>query len=176
MSPLRYQIGQQVWWASFESSEDHVVCPDCNGMKYIRVLLYDDTMLTIKCEGCSPGYEPATGYVRVYTRKPRAVLTTITRLEIQDGKVEWGIAGSYRVDDDELFDTEEDALAAATLKTERADREERERVNHKEKPTRSWSWHVHYYRREIRRAEADIVRYTAALNVARVKAREPEST
>ena len=41
----------------------------------------------------------------------------------------------------------------------------------KEKPARSWAWHVTYHRREIKRAERDLEYHTRALGIAKEKAK-----
>ena len=52
--------------------------------------------------------------------------------------------------------------------------EENQKIFHKEKKNKSWNWHVAYYRKQIRDAKKQIERAEEKLNVAKVKAKEPE--
>lgn len=169
---MKYEIGQEVWWASFESEVDYVTCPDCGGTCIITCTLFDGTIHTIDCSGCSRGYEGPQGRLRVYKRTPRAVRVTIKGLEVREGKTEWQHTGSYRSPETDLFDVEADALRRASDIAVTADAEERDRIARKEKDTRSWAWNTHYHRSEIRRAEQSIAYHTSKLTVASAKAKE----
>lgn len=172
MTP-KFQIGQKVWRAIYDSQESSVECPDCAGTARIRCLLPDDTMVSIECEGCKLGFNPPTGRVMTYDRTPRAELGEIFGLEIYANKIEYRVRPSWIVAEEFLFDNEADALAKAARMVEDVARKELARIQSKEKPTKSWSWHVHYHRSCIRRAEKDIAYHTAKLNAARAKAKEP---
>lgn len=172
---MKYQIGQPIWRASWGAVTDYVTCPDCGGEGRIRVLLHDDTMVSIECEGCRRGYERPDGKIRVYTRQPMAILSTITGVEIRDGKTEWQTQDSYRTSEHNLFEDEASCLARAQEMAAEHDLEERDRINKKEKNTRSWSWNAHYHRREIRDAERRIEYHKSKLAVASVKAKQDNS-
>lgn len=169
---MKFQIGQQVWLATWESTTNHITCPDCGGTGRIRVLHHDDTMMSIECAACSRGYEPPKGYIEVYDRHARAELVTITGVEIRSGKTEWRSARSSMMDEADLFETEEAALARAAEKAAKADQEERDKIASKEKPTRTWSWNAHYHRKEIKRAQQQIEHHTKKLAVANLKTKE----
>jgi hypothetical protein len=169
---MKYEIGQQVWWAVWEATTDYVECPDCAGTARVRVMLPDDTIVSIECEGCRRGYDGATGRIQVYKREAAAKRVTITGVEIDDGKTEWKHTGSYRSPEDSLFDNEADALACAQKHAAEEDLAERERVNKKEKPLKSWAWHAHYHRKCIKDAQRLIDYHTARLAVANIKKRD----
>ena len=171
---MKYQIGQTVWRATWDVTPDYVVCPDCGGEGRIRVILHDETELSIGCEGCRRGYEKPDGRIKVYTRKATAVMTTIAGVTVFDGKTEWRTADSYCVQETDLFDNERDCLKRAEEVALLYDQEECDRVNKKEKDTRTWAWHVTYHRNLIKRAEKDIAYHKACLAVASVKAKEPK--
>jgi hypothetical protein len=130
-------------------------------------------MVSVGCEGCQVGYDPPTGRIRVYDRAPRAKLETIVGFEVEGEKVEYRTDGSYRIPEGEIFDSEAAAMDAARAKAAAFDREERERISAKEKPTKTWAWHVTYHRRAIKEAERQIEYHTRKLNAARVNAKEP---
>lgn len=168
---LRFQIGQEVWLASYDSSEDRITCPDCGGTGRLRVTFHDETTVSIECAGCSLGYDPPTGYVRVYNRHPVARQTTVIGVEVRDGKIEWRTQGHYCPDDGDLFETEEAAMARALEKAADADRKEREKIATKEKPTRTWAWNAHYHRKEIKRAQHSLEYHGKKLAAANLKTR-----
>lgn len=172
---MKYEIGQQVWRATFDSREAFVVCPDCAGTGRLRVMFADDTVVSIECAACGPGYNPPTGRIKVYDRQPAARLTTITGVEISAGKTEWRTSDSYIVQDEDLFDNEADCLVRAQAIATEYDRAERERVNKKEKDTKTWGWNAHYHRREIKDAQRRIEYHTAKLAVASLKAKEDKA-
>lgn len=175
MTP-RFAISSIVWRAAWESTPATVVCPDCGGEGRIRCLLHDDSMVSVECRGCSHGYEPPSGRLNVWDRKPLAKKGVVVGMEISSDKLEYRVTDGetvWIVPDEHIFSTEDEASACAVTMAETADREERERIATKEKDTRSWAWNVHYHRREIREAWRRIEYHTAKLAVARVKEKEP---
>lgn len=171
---MKYQIGQPIWRATWDASGSYVTCPDCGGTGRLRVTFHDETQVSIACANCARGYEPPTGFIHVYDRKAVARLTTITGCEVEGDKVEWRTTDSYRNPESDLFDNEADCLARAAEMAAEADREEREKVNRKHKDTRTWAWNVSYHRNQIKEAQRQIEYHTRALNVAKVRAKEPE--
>jgi hypothetical protein len=162
--------------ATWESSDDYVTCPDCGGTGRLRVTFHDETTVSIECAGCSAGYEPPKGYVRVYNRHAKAQPVTITGVEVQrDGKIEWRTDRCYILDESDLFETEEGALTRALEKAAAADKEEREKVNTKEKPTRTWAWNAHYHRKQIKDAQRNLEYHTAKLTAANLKTRSEKA-
>lgn len=172
---MRFQIGQQVWYASWKPTKARIVCADCAGEGRIRVLLPDDEIVSVDCVACQRGLERPSGYLECYNREARAVPVTITGLEIREGKTEWETTVSYRSAEDELFETEDEALAAAKLKAASADQEERERIGRKHKDTRSWAWNAHYHRKCIKEAQRRIEYHSAKLSVANLKAKDDKT-
>lgn len=169
----KFQIGDTVWYATYDSSNSSVVCPDCGGTGQMTVEMFDQTRHSIQCEGCKSGYEAPTGRIKTYDRRPSAVRRTITGMRIDANKVEYSFCDHYIAEEDRIFATEAEALARAEGIAAEATREETARIQNKTKQSKSWSWHVHYHRRAIRDAEKAIAHHTAMLNVARVKAKEP---
>lgn len=170
MENLRFKIGDLVWWARFDSKEACLECPDCAGTGRLRVIMGDDTIVSIECEGCRRGYQPATGYLKIYERTARAQTAIVTGAEIDGDKVEWRLSESYRVSDDCLFDNEQDCLARAQQLAAEYDQRERDQISKKEKPTRSWGWNA-----RIKEAERQIEYHTKKLSVASIKAKEDKA-
>lgn len=172
---MRFEIGQDVWRATFDSRDAAIICPDCAGEGRIRVILADDTKLSIGCELCRYGYDNPTGRVRIYERTARAEPTHVTGVEINGQETRWRVWESYIVDDGDLFLTQAEALTRAEEIAVVAAQEELARIGRREKPTHTWAWNASYHRKQIREAQRQIEYHTAKLNVAKIKAKEPVS-
>jgi hypothetical protein len=170
---MKYEIGQQVYHATWDTRTAHVVCPDCGGTGRLRVTFHDDTQVSIDCRNCSSGYDKPSGQVQIYERQARANLSTITGCEVDGTKVEWRLDTHYRVSEDELFDLYVPCLEYAKAKAAAADKAELEKVNTKQKDTRTWAWNASYHRKCIKDAQKALDYHTAKLNVAALKAKEP---
>lgn len=89
---MRFEIGQQVWRATFDAMERSIECPDCGGTGRLRVLFHDDSMVSIECATCQRGYEPPTGRLTVYERRGVAYPDRIVGVEVEANKTRWRTA------------------------------------------------------------------------------------
>lgn len=169
---MKYQIGQALWWGSFEMEAIHITCPDCGGTGRLRVTFHDETQVSIDCRNCCCGYDPPRGYLVVYERKPRARLSTVTGVEVNADGARYHTNDCYIVEEKDLFENKADAELSAQTKADQATKDERERIANKEKPTRTWAFNASYHRQCIKRAQKDIEYHTAKLAVAAIKAKE----
>lgn len=168
----KYEIGDTVWFATCNQEETSVECPDCGGTGRLRVTFHDETTVSIGCRNCSVAFDSPTGRIKVYNRTPKAKPFTILGLEIEaSGEVRYAGPNGYRIKESCLFATIDEAMMAAVEMAKIQDQAERDRIQTKEKDTRSWAWNVTYHRREIKRAEKDIVHHTAKLAHAALKAK-----
>jgi hypothetical protein len=176
---MRYQIGQVAWLATFENHARQVPCPDCGGTGRLRVLMHDDTQMSVECRNCAIGYDSSTGRVTVHDREPRAEQVAIDGLEVTatEERYRVGSGNVYRlIESERLYDTEAEALVAARSLATQHDEEERKRILGKEKDTRSWAWNASYHRRCIERARKEIMYHESKLAVAAIKAKEDKKT
>lgn len=174
---MKYEIGQGLYWATWDTSPKHVVCPDCGGTGRLRVTFHDETQVSIDCRNCAAGYDPPSGKVKIYERIPRARFVIVTGVEITEKETRWHTSESYIVPESELFGDEVFCMAYAQIKAREADKAELDKVLTKEKDTRTWAWNASYHRRCIKDAEKQIAYHMAKLNVAAIKAKtkEPET-
>jgi hypothetical protein len=175
---MKYQIGDEAWWAKFENTETSIECPHCGGTGQVLVTFHDETTVSVECQNCSRGYNPPTGRVVVYDRTAKAELVTISGVELRAGKTpEYraadGPSSSWIIDENRLFRTREEAMKCAEGLAEQADKEERAKVSLKEKDTRSWAWNATYHRNQIKHAKKEIAYHESKLAVASLKAKEP---
>jgi hypothetical protein len=176
----KFQIGDVVWCGQWKGYEKWDKCPDCGGTKTIKVILFDGSEYIIPCEGCKKGWEGPYGVVSHYAYHATARELVIQGMELGcwDSKrgiweYQLGLEGScsLRVPEHELFLDEQSAMDFALAKGRELEIRDAYRVFLKDKPTKSWSWHVTYYRREIKEAERKIEYATRALGIAREKAK-----
>lgn len=169
---MKYEIGDALFCATFESQKDYITCPDCGGTRTLKVILWDGTEYIINCAGCAAGYEPPRGWIRTYKRTPKVAIVTISGIEIKrDGLTEYRASlseNSCRIlNEDELFADKAEAEVRAAELVKELEQKERDDIEKKEKPTRTWSWHVYYHRKQIRDAEKTIACATDKLNAAK---------
>lgn len=168
----RFQIGDQAWRATFDSTPAFVECPDCCGSGRLRVIMGDDTEVSIDCQNCKRGYLGPQGVLQVYDRTPRAEPVIVTGMEMDAERIRYRTSTSYLVDDADLFADEQQAVARAQEIGEQFGAEERARIANKEKDTRSWAWNASYHRKAIKEAQRQIDYHTSKLAVASLKAKE----
>lgn len=167
-----YNIGDKVWHATCKTTLTKVTCPECFGKRYLTVILGDDSKVTIDCAGCASGYDPPKGYVTHYEHGADVSLVTIGRVEINPDHVEYGfnrVGGCMNIaKDTELFSTKEEAEIRAKQLSEEWDKDQLTKIHQKEKHDHTWSWHVHYHRKQIKDAEKTIEYAKKKLDAARI--------
>ncbi len=171
-----YNIEDKVWHATWTSIDEPVTCPECFGKLYLTVILGDDSQVTIACAGCASGYDPPKGYVTYYKASAEVELVTIDRVEINPTYIEYAFnkvgCTCHIARDTDLFATKEEAQIRAKQLEKEHNKQELAKIHRKEKNHRDWSWHVHYYRRQIRDAEKTIEYATKQLDAAKLHAKK----
>ncbi len=146
---MKYKIGDKVWCAICEWTDDYKVCRDCGGTRRIRLIMHDDSVKSIPCGSCYGNtYGVPTGKIRFHHRKPKSILLTLTGVESRDGKVRY-YSNNYCPSEDQLFDTEEEANVQAQKYADQQNAEELKKYEEKEKPEKDWAWHVGYYQNQV---------------------------
>lgn len=167
----QFNIGDVVYAAVLEGKEESIPCPDCFGTKCLRVILGDGTEHTIDCAGCSPGgYDRPSGLIRISRYSARAKRITISGMDISETGCEYR-SGCDNYQAANLFHDEAGAVARAAVLAKDREAQQLDELRRKEKPARTWAWHVHYHRRLIRDAKETIARSEAKLAVAREKSK-----
>lgn len=173
-----YNIGDEAWVATHESVEKRAECPECCGKKYITVIMGDGTEHTIQCAGCSAGFNPATGFITYREFVPLAKPITISGVELSKDGVEYKydeLGCMCRISDGKnVFGTKEEAEIRANEMADEHNKKATESIKSKDfrHQNRTWSWHVHYYRKMIRDAKKNIEFAESRLDYAKVKAKE----
>lgn len=180
-----YPIGTKVYCSTFDAREQRSICPECCGERRLKVTMGDDTEHWIPCEGCRVGGigGVSTGQISYYAHIARVTSGTVIECRVSEKEIEYTIdchIDGYRriFKESNVFVTDALASLRAQELAEAHSKAEEASLYKKVYPnqSRSWSWHVHYYRRQIREAKKTIERAEKMLAVARIKAKEPDET
>lgn len=170
-----FKVGDVVFHAKCGMTEKWIQCPDCFGTEKLKVILGDGTELLLDCMGCAPGMQSPMGVIKSYQWAADVEKRVITGMTLNGDKVEYH---SHVTDccwntlkpEDTFATIEEAAVRAKELEAIHT-QEEAERLLRKERDTKSWAWHVSYYRGKIRRAKQDIEYAEKRLGIAQQKAK-----
>jgi len=171
---VKFKLGDKAWYSTLDTREKHIPCPECFGKLFLTVILGDNSQVTVDCMGCAPGLEYPRGFVIEYEAFPNVREVTITQIEMEEHVVRYGFNGCYRTDEENLYPDEESAQVRAKELVANHTIEEQRRMLRKERETKNWSWHVHYHRDCVRRAEKELIYHSAKLAVAKTHAKSEE--
>ena len=169
MIETKYSIGDTVWYARCNWIDEKATCPDCGGTGRIRCIMHDEATVSVECGACRQGYDPPTGFIRVYDYHPSVEMVVIDGVEV--GKETRYRSRCYILDEDKLFPTREAAREVALQMVAAAKAAQTKKIAEKEKDSRTWAQNASYHRSCIRRAQKDLAYHTAKLNVAAIKAK-----
>lgn len=121
----KYDVGQTVWYASTHLGKRTLPCPDCNGSRRWQAISPAGRGYSFECPRCSRSYISDRNLsLDVYDHKPYVQAITIQQIgwdthsaPPQPTYMPWKSPGGgsvYREAD--LFETEQEALAAAEAK------------------------------------------------------------
>ena len=172
---IPFAIGQQVWWVGNACREEWITCPECAGTRVITMILGNGEQVSLDCENCTHGYEPATGQVErtYYEHAPMSFIpgrVSVDGDEIrysESGPDSTGYSSSYARD---LFATKEecqvrcDALNAEKTR-EREDQSRQILLQSRKK----MAWSVSYWREQVTRLRKELAVTEARLAVVKAK-------
>lgn len=178
----KFVIGDTAHRAHAGQERVWVVCPECFGEGRLRVILGDNSEVSIACVCCERGYEGSPGRIQSYSfvASIESVLITGMESELRDGvlRTRYKFSGCNIADETDLFLTSSCAKARARQLVVEYEMAEAIRLKQKEKQTRTWASNVSYWRGEIRRAKETIQRAEARLSMApkvRLRSASPDS-
>mgnify|MGYP001577338225 CR=1 FL=1 len=175
----RFNIGDRVYLAAFDRKAIAVTCPDCFGFLRLRVILCDNTDVSIDWVGCASGYDRPKGYITNYEWTASAKQCTVTEVteKMEDEKIqyEYHFAGGYCDYDGKTFATEEEALTKANELRQAHEDDENRQLMAKTKDKRSWAWNVHYHRQCADRAQRDLAYHESKAQICAAKVKHEKS-
>lgn len=155
-----FNVGDVVWWAKCGRNDVSITCPVCIGKRKVVVILGDGEQVETDCDYCGKGYEGARGVVTEYQWVAAIEQVSIDKKEVNES--EKGRSVEYRhgyhcLDSTNVFDTKEGAEARVEEMIETHNKEESDRIARgKYNNLKSYSWHVGYHQRELKRAQHDM--------------------
>jgi len=171
------KIGDIVWYPEVKTVAKKVPCPDCFGDKKLTVILGDGSRVRIDCAGCtcyyvgSPDHLTPTGYVAKYTYEVNSRRVEVTGIKISRDGTAYEYDGHRTTK--EIFDTKEEADAAAKRIAKKMGEDALERFKYKkEKDRKTWAWNVTYHRRKIKHAREKLDYHSKKLGIALEKTKE----
>lgn len=160
-----YNVGDVVWWATYERHAIREDCPVCFAKRRVQVILGNDEIIEVDCDYCGKGWERARGFIEeIYDYESKVRQTTVDKKEVTEGSEgrecryqTHHMGGNYTLDAEDIFDTKEEADARLVEKIAKANAEEAKRIaSHKEHSNKSYGWHVGYHRNRATRARKDL--------------------
>ena len=172
-----YKVGDKVWVARTGMEQVKEVCPVCFGNKVVHIILGDGEKIELKCDYCSPGYDPPRGFVMEYQHIEKAEQMTITKKEIKEepeGRTVEYRAGYNCLNDGIIFDTEEEARKAAKEIVRNRQEEEFEqslRRKQNAQTNRTYSWGAGYHRKCAKEAIRQLAYHETAARVCKERSK-----
>lgn len=168
--PMKYNIGDSVWFGTYDTHGHRVTCPDCAGSGKLKVTFADGVECLFECGCCSRGYEGSVGWVTQYEKSPKIEGLTITGVEIRTECIVYH-CGSWVIEESKLHHDADSALAYATGLKEEEERVANEPRFSKHQDRKSYGWNAHYHRKCIKQKEQELEYHRNALSVCATQAK-----
>jgi len=171
----RYSVGDIIWHSRYGMNPTVKTCPICDGKKEVTLILGNGDKVILECAYCQRGYNNPTGTVTVYEYIAVAEQRTITAINSVISAI--GEEREYKcgydtLGNDDIFDTEEEALARSRCKAEEASRNQETKIEYLKKDKyRSFSWNAGYWLRQIHEAEKNIERWKEKAKICEVRSK-----
>jgi hypothetical protein len=168
-----FNIGDVVWIAVVTAVEKSTTCPDCFGKRFLKVILGNDSVVTVDCPECQRGCYGSQGEVRSHEYAPKVEEVTVTGVEKEGERLRYRFFGHYNVNDCDVFANREGAEARMVVLAREKSSDDAKRFVSKEKPTRTWAYNATYHRGCIRRAERELAYHRSKLEVCKLNCDVP---
>ncbi len=179
MKTTKFKVGDTVWWAKCRWEVVNILCPTCFGKRQVTLILGNGDSVILPCKGCSPGYEPPSGYISEYdyVSDPEMVSITGMEIEVNGDKEKVRYRSSFNIyDEEELFTEHHEALDKSREKKLKLEEDQRTRAEYiKEDVHKSFSWNARYHIREAKshREQAEYHGKMAVICKAKISAVPP---
>lgn len=165
----QFNIGDTIYRAETGRRTAWITCPECFGSGRLRVILGNDSEVSIACVCCERGYEGSPGKIQTYefssNTAPHVVTGVSSQLKGSGLEIHYHV-GCWSLEEKDCFSTHEEALLRASELVAQNTAEEKKRLGYKEKQHKTWASNVAYWRADIRRAKEVIARCESRLAVA----------
>lgn len=173
----KFMVGDRPWVIHIGQEQVSQLCPVCFGKCVVTLILGNGDSVELPCDNCARGYESPTGRVTEYVFSSGARQETIVQVETKQSpdsvEVEYRTVDHYCYKEDEVFYSEEDALALCAKKCAKAEEEQRTRAEYiKHNVNKKYSWNAGYHLREAKREEESAARHREKAKLCKAKAKE----
>jgi hypothetical protein len=173
-----FNIGDTAYHAHAGLEHIWITCPECLGSGRLRVILGDESEVSIACVCCERGYEGSPGKIRTCAFQAAAQTVIVAGIDShitpEGTNTVYKFGDGYYSEQNNLFATLDGALARAAVLAQEHQAEEAKRLKYKENQQKTWAWHVSHWRREIRLAKETIARCEARLAMAPKNSKEAD--
>jgi hypothetical protein len=163
-----YKVGDKVWIAYCGTQKVEKPCPICFGKKEVILILGNEDRVVLPCEYCELGFSNPRGVVTEceYIAEPKMVIieevVTTQAVDGERNEYRYNITSCscLHLDEDEVFDTRENALikCAEVIKEreeEQITRTERIKANQR----KSFAWNAGYHLGEAKKNKEEAERH-----------------
>lgn len=168
---IPFALGSEVWWIGPAWRREQMTCPECLGQRRIKVVLPNGEEYLLACEACPGQWNQPSGLVSVTHHEyvPRRI--TLDRVEsidmTVDRRVAYRTANGTLVYSHDLYRDEGECRAACEARNAEMDAEDERRTIARMLHGRErLAWSSHYWRGQLQRAEADVVRARERLGLS----------
>jgi hypothetical protein len=168
-----YKVGDKVWYATFDQREERVPCPVCYGNKKVVVVLGNGEEVQVDCRYCEVGFEGSKGWVKEYTKLPRAEYRMIDKITIEEdmGTRQFEFQSDrYLLKPDQMFETEEEALKYAEVMAEKENQAKVDKPKFKDEKT--YAWNAGYHMKAAKRNREEAEYHENKAKICKSKAKE----
>ncbi len=171
----RFNVGDLVYYAKCRYEQKSIPCPVCFSKREVTLILGNGEPVVLPCNYCAPGYQPPSGFVSEYDYVVEAEPVRIDKIDVEvtrEGEHCKYRSACYVYDDQDLFESETEALLRAQEKKAELDKEQVSRVDYLKKSKKaSFSWNAGYHLREARRAREEAERHEEKARLCKERAK-----
>lgn len=170
---IKFKVGDKVWAATCGIKDISVPCPVCYGKLKISVILGNGDTHSIDCDFCGGrSYEGAKGYCiqNEWFAAPEQFL--ITGMDIDDKityKSRISNCSWRNFEEEDVFATKEEAEIRCQELVKQKNESEQKHFESKEKADKTYSWHVGYHKREVKRLQEQLAYHLAKIPLMQAK-------
>lgn len=175
-----YSVGDTVWLSRYDHEAVQKPCPICFGNKQVTLILGNDDKVLLPCDSCGHGLDEPTGVVTQYEYVPKAERLVITQVEtthtMEGEERRYYFAHRY-TDPENIFDSEEEALARCNQMIYQERLEDAKAYRLKHNLLKSYAWNAGYHLTQARdcRKRAEYHDQKAILCKSRARNQEMET-
>jgi len=172
---IPFELGSTLWWTGSGYREEWIECSECVGSKAITMIQGNGTEVSIACACCSHGMERPSGSVKRIFYEHSPMLFVPKRVRVDGGEIMYSSASpganAYSsIDATALFASKEECEARCKeLNLERTKYEEERAVANLAPKRRDMAWSAHYWGRQVKRLEEELITCRARLAVCKTR-------